>query len=94
MKNKVYVERYADRFLHGDAQEALVELMQDFIREYNSEITRRRVRTDVERDRLIGDLNRKGNELADMMHMKTGQQIFKPDWFHNAIHMILDSGCQ
>ena len=81
MKNKVYVERYADRMANGDWLNAAKEIMDGFIAEFNSEVRRRHVRTDKERERLIGDMNRKGNELGEMMKAKTGRNIFKEDWF-------------
>lgn len=90
MKNKVYIERYADRLIKGDTKKALVELTECFINEYNSEVLRRKIRTPEQGRTLAADINRKGNELAEMIQARTGVKVFKPDWFMNVYLMIAE----
>ena len=90
MKNKVYCERYADRLIRGDRGKALEELADCFINEYNSEILRRHVRTPEQQRVLLADINRKGNELTEMIRARTGVRIFKPDWFMEMYKMIVE----
>lgn len=90
MKNKEYVERYADRLAEND-KEAVWEITVCFINEYNSEVRRRHVTTDEQERRLINDLNRKGNELKDMFLKKKGVNVLANDWFSKAVFILKEN---
>lgn len=89
MKNKVYVERYAERLIAGDNL-ALGELCQCFINEFNADATRLHVTTDEAFNRLLSAYDRKGNELATMIHNRTGINVLKRGWFSLAVKLIND----
>ena len=89
MKNKVYVERYAKRLFSGD-KSAVTELAQCFINELNADSKRMHVTTESEFNRLISEYNRKGNELAAMMRVKTGYHILNLNWFLSVVELIRD----
>ena len=91
MKNKVYVERYAERLKNGD-QSAVAELCECFVNEYNAQLRVRHVYTHEESVRLLNEVNRKGNDLADMIAQKTGVDILRRDWFGEVIRIIKTSG--
>lgn len=89
MKNKVYVERFAERLVNKEtAGKAIGELADCFINEYNAEVLRRHVRTPEQQKALLNDLNRKGNELAEMLEAKTGRPVLVGDWFRVMFKMI------
>jgi len=88
MKNKVYVERYAERLMAGD-KNAVAELVKCFVYEYNADAKRLHLTTDEAANRLIAEYNRKGNELANMMRVKTGTAILRLNWFAAAVDVLL-----
>lgn len=91
MKNKVYVERYAERLKNGD-NAAVVELCECFINEYNAQVKVRRVYSNADKERLLNEVNRKGNDLADMIAQKTGTNILSRDWFVALVKLLEESG--
>lgn len=90
MKNKVYVERYAERLIACDNL-AVGELCQCFINEFNADATRLHVTTDEAFNRLLSVYDRKGNELATMIHSRTGVAVLKHNWFSEAVKVIQEA---
>lgn len=90
MKNKVYVERYAERLIAGDKL-AVAELFECFVNEYNADAKRLHVTTNETANRLLSEYNRKGNELANMMRVKTGMTILNQNWFSRAVQFIREA---
>ena len=90
MKNKVYVERYAEGLIAGDKL-ALGELCRCFINEFNADATRLYVTTDEDFNRLLSVYDRKGNELATMIHSRTGVDVLKHNWFSAAVSVIQEA---
>ena len=93
MKTKDYVERYGTRLMEGDT-EAVVEIFNQMVNELNSQCCCQRIyQKDTQGiNRLIGDFNRKGNVIVELLERKFGRSPLRRDWFSFAVKLTEKEG--